>query len=215
LHSIDFFAFLLAARGGREYNAVAQDSSIAFFWAETAETFWTGVGLIRCPEEKSQCPACARLRPTRGTCLPREALAVCRAEVVSVLQGATGMLRKVIGAALVLVLSAGFVFADEIRAVITKVEGNKVTFAPIEGKGKDAKKGPEKTLPVSKDLKVVGMKRNPDTKKFEPGDAIEGGLKAKMFSEISEKGVGGMIVTDDDNKTIKEIRVFQKKKKDS
>jgi hypothetical protein len=123
------------------------------------------------------------------------------------------MLRKVIGAALVLVLSAGFVFAEEIRAVITKVEGGKVTFAPLEGKGKDAKKGDEKTMPVAKDLKVVGMKRNPDTKKFEPGDAIEGGLKHKMFTEISEKGVFGTIVTDADNKKITEIRVIQRKKK--
>ena len=124
------------------------------------------------------------------------------------------MLRKVIGAALVLVLSAGFVFAEEIRAVITKVEGNKVTFAPIEGKGKDAKKGEEKTLPVSKDLKVVGMKFNPDTKKAEPGDPIEGGLKHKMFTAISEKGVRGVIVTDPDNKRITEIRVMGRKKKD-
>jgi hypothetical protein len=124
------------------------------------------------------------------------------------------MLRKVIGASLVLVLSAGFVFADEIRAVITKVEGDKITFAPIEGKGKDAKKGDEKTMTVSKDVKVVGMKFNPDTKKAEAGDAIEGGLKHKMFTAISEKGVRATVITDADNKTITEIRVFQRKKKD-
>lgn len=125
------------------------------------------------------------------------------------------MLRKLIAASLVLVLSVGVVFAEEIRGVITKVEGNKVTFAPVEGRGKDAKKGPEKTMTVSKDVKVMRMKFNKETKKAELGDAIDGGLKHKMFSEISEKGVRSTIVTDGDNK-ITEIRVMGggRKKKD-
>jgi hypothetical protein len=123
------------------------------------------------------------------------------------------MLRKVVCAAFLLVFCAGIALADEIRAVITKVEGNKVTFAPIEGKGKDAKKGPEKTLPVAKDVKVFTAKFNKETKKFEAGDALKGGLKNKMFSSISDKGVGAMIVTDSDNKKITEIRVIQRKKK--
>jgi hypothetical protein len=119
------------------------------------------------------------------------------------------MLRKVIGAALVLVLSAGFVFAEEIRAVITKVEGNKVTFAPRKGK----EKGDEQTLPVAKDVKVVMGKFNKETKKVEVGDAVEEGLKNKMFTTIGEKGIGAVIVTDSDNKKITEIRVFKGKGK--
>jgi hypothetical protein len=123
------------------------------------------------------------------------------------------MLRKVVCAAVILVLSVGVVFADEINAVITKVEGNKITFAPLEGKGKDAKRGEEKTLPVAKDVKVVKGKFNKETKTIEAGDEIEGGLKAQMFSEISEKGIRAQIVTDDGNKRIKEIRVFGRKGK--
>lgn len=117
------------------------------------------------------------------------------------------MLRKVIAASLVLVLSVGVVFADEIRAVITKVEGNKITFAKIEGKGKDAKKGEEQTMTAIKDVKVVRAKKG------EEPVALEGGLKHKMFADISEKGVRAMIVTDGDNKKITEIRIFGGKKK--
>jgi hypothetical protein len=116
------------------------------------------------------------------------------------------MLRKVACAAVILVLSVGVVFAEEINAVITKVEGNKVTFAPVEGKGKDAKRGDEKTMTVAKGVKVVKGKFNKETKTVEAGDEIEDGLKNKMFSEISEKGRRAMIVTDDGK--IKEIRIM-------
>ncbi len=118
------------------------------------------------------------------------------------LQGVKVMLRKVIAASLVLVLSVGVVFAEEIRAVITKVEGNKVSFYKMEGKGKEAKKtGDEITLPVAKDHNVVR------TKKGEDPMPVEEGLKHKMFTEITEKGVRATIVTDDDNKKITEIRL--------
>jgi hypothetical protein len=125
------------------------------------------------------------------------------------LQGVKVMLRKVFAASVILVLSVGVVFAEEIPALITKVEGNKVSFFKMEGKGKEAKKvGDETTLPVTKSVKVVSMKKG------EAGDEVEGGLKHKMFTNITEKGVRGVIITDDDNKKIKEIRVrmFRQKK---
>lgn len=122
------------------------------------------------------------------------------------------MLRRVVGAVFVLVLCVSFTLADEFIASITKVEGGKVTFIQFKGK----EKGPEKTLPVADNVKVVKGTFNKETKKSEPGDAIEGGLKNKMFSEISEKGVFSGIVTDADNSKITEIRVLPKfgKKKD-
>lgn len=113
------------------------------------------------------------------------------------------MLRKVIAASFVLVLSVGVMFADELRGVITKVDGNKITFA--ERKGKE--KGEEQTFTAAKDVKVVNGKFNKDTKSVEAGDELEGGLKHKMFTNISEKGVRAMIVTD--GKKITEIRVFK------
>jgi hypothetical protein len=111
------------------------------------------------------------------------------------------MLRKVIAASLVLVLSVGVVFAEQIRGVITKVDGNKVSFFKMEGKGKEAKKtGDEITLPVATEFKVVK-----GAKKGEAGEALEGGLKHKMFS--SGKEIRATIITDADNKKITEIRV--------
>ena len=113
------------------------------------------------------------------------------------------MLRKVIAASLVLVLSVGVAFADEIRGVITKVEGNKVTFTEMKGKGQ---KGEEHTMTVAKDVKVVKGTFNKETKKLEAGDSLDDGLKNKMFTSIGEKGVRVLIVTED--KKITEIRVM-------
>jgi hypothetical protein len=114
------------------------------------------------------------------------------------------MLRKVIAASFVLVLSVGVVFADEIRGVITKVDGNKITFAETKGKGQ---KGDEQTLTTTKDVKVVKGKFNKESKTVEAGDEIEGGLTSKTFTNISEKGVRALIVTKDNK--ITEIRVMQ------
>ncbi len=96
------------------------------------------------------------------------------------------MLRKSLLAVFTLVVCVGMTLSEEIRAVITKVEGNKVTFAPLEGKGKDAKKG-------------------------EPAEPIEGGLKALKINP--EKGLRANITTDADNKKITAITVFGGKKK--
>jgi POT family proton-dependent oligopeptide transporter len=93
---------------------------------------------------------------------------------------------------------------NEIRAVIIKVDGDKVTFAEAKGKGE---KGPEQTLPVADNVKIVKGRFNKDTKKVEAGDAIEDALKNKIFSSIGENGVRGVIVTDSDNKKITEIRL--------
>ncbi len=119
------------------------------------------------------------------------------------------MLRRVVCALFVLALCFGIALAEEIGAVITKVEGNKITFAPAKGK----ERGPEKTMTVADNVKVVWGTVNKDTKKVEPGDALEGGLKHKMFSNISDKGKRATIVTDADNKKITEIRVVKGKKK--
>ncbi|HEV3146126.1 MAG TPA: hypothetical protein VGZ47_19725 [Gemmataceae bacterium] len=122
------------------------------------------------------------------------------------------MLRKIIGTTVVALLFVGFAFSEEIRAVITKVEDGKVTFAALEGKGKDAKKGEEKTLPTAEGVKVVKGMFNKDTKKVEAGDAIEGGLKNEMFTKIdAEKGVRAQITTDGGK--ITEIMIFGKKGK--
>jgi hypothetical protein len=54
---------------------------------------------------------------------------------------------------------------------------------------------------------VVKGKANRETKKLEAGEPIREGLKNPMFSNISEKGIRGMIITDESNKRIAEIRI--------
>jgi hypothetical protein len=115
------------------------------------------------------------------------------------------MLRQIIGAAVLVVVVVGITFADEFRAVITKVEGDKVTFNEFKGKSK----GAEHTMPVADKVKVVKGKFNKETKTVEAGDEIDEGLKNPMFTKIGEKGIPGMIITDADKK-ITEIRVLRK-----
>ena len=121
------------------------------------------------------------------------------------------MLRNVFCAAAALVLCVGITLADEIRGVITKVEGNKVTFAPVKGKG--GERGESKTLPVADNVKVSKGKFNREAKKLEAGEALADGLKGKAFSNIGEKGVRATIVTNADNTKITEIVVAGLRKK--
>jgi hypothetical protein len=119
------------------------------------------------------------------------------------------MVRRIVCTLFMLTLCVGLVLAEEFSASITKVEGGKVTFAKTKF-DKDTKKfdrGPEQTLPVADNVKVVKSKFNQETKKLEAGDAIEGGLKNEMFTKIGEKGLFSTLVTDADNKKITEIRV--------
>jgi len=123
------------------------------------------------------------------------------------------MLRKSLLAVFTLVVCVGISLSDEIRAIITKVDGSNVTFTPLKGKGKNVEKGEAQTLPVASDVKVTKGMFNKDTKKVEPGEAIEGGLKAKLFTDIGEKGVNATLVTSDDGKKITGIIVGGKGKK--
>lgn len=108
------------------------------------------------------------------------------------------MLRRIAAVATVFVLFVGIALADELRVVITKVDGDKITAKEVQKKGKF---GDEKTYTAAKDLKVVKGKFNKETKKLEAGDAVEGGLKADTFTKIGEKGVGATITTDGDKVT--------------
>ena len=126
------------------------------------------------------------------------------------------MIRKMIGAGIVLMLAFTVVTAEEFGGLIRKVEGDKIT---IQKRGKSkGEKGEEVTLTVAKDVKVVSGKFNKEEKKVEAGEALEGGLKNKRFENLSEKGVPAQFVTSEDGKTVTEIRVFQfggGKKKDA
>jgi hypothetical protein len=126
------------------------------------------------------------------------------------------MLRKLVCAAVIVVIGFGVAMADEFTAIILKVDGNKVTFtkAKFNPDTKKLEKGDEMTLPVTADAKITKGKFNPETKKLDAGEPIENGLKNDMFTKIGEKGQFASITTDADNKHITAIRTggFKKKK---
>src|SRR5436309_13461342 len=103
-------------------------------------------------------------------------------------------MQRLVFASFVVLVGFGVAVAEEFSANISKVNGNKVTFTKTE-KGK--KVGEEMTLPAADSVKIAKGKKDKDTGKFEIGDAIEGGLKAKLFTDITEKGVNARITTDD------------------
>jgi len=123
------------------------------------------------------------------------------------------MFRKLICLAIVSVVCVGVGFAEEIRGVITKVDGNKVTFQKITF-NKDTKsieKGELQTLEVDAAAKVSTGKFNKETKKMEAGDPVADGLKNEMFTKIGEKGVGATV--DVDGGKIKSIIISKGKGK--
>ena len=125
-------------------------------------------------------------------------------------------MRKFGLAACVLFVSFAFVAADEFSALITKIDGKKVTFYKF--KKEEGDKGPGKkadeatTMTAADSVKVVKGKFNKEDKKLEVGDPIEGGLEAKVFQD--EKGTFARITTEGDKITqIMTVGGGKKKKK--
>lgn len=120
-------------------------------------------------------------------------------------------MRKIVCSLVVLAVCVGVVAAEEIRGVIVKVEGDKVVFQKTKY-NKDAKKmeniGEPQTLSVKAAVKVVQGIVNKG--KVEPGERIEGGLKAEALTKIGKAGVSVLVVTDDAN-NVTEIRIIRKK----
>lgn len=124
------------------------------------------------------------------------------------------MFRKVLCAGFVAMVVVSLAAAEEFMASIVKVDGSKVTFAKFKKgeKGKRFEKEAEESLPAAEKVKVGTGKFNFQEKKFEPGDALEGGLKNERFKNIGEKGLAARLVTEDGK--ITEIRVLEFKKKE-
>jgi len=118
-------------------------------------------------------------------------------------------MKTFLGAAVLVVVGLSLVSADEFRARIKKVDGDKLH---VEKFGKDFKKGDkgeEATLTAASTVKVLVVK-----KKGEAGEPLPEGLKNEMFTS-SKKGVFATVITGDDGK-VTEVRVFQfPKKKDA
>ena len=101
-------------------------------------------------------------------------------------------------------LSVALCCAEEFRAVITKVDGNKVVFHKVtRGDNKKAEKGEAMTLSVAANVKVIKGKFNQETKKAEDGEPLENGLKNEAFS----KEANVTITTNEGNTEITKIRL--------
>lgn len=114
-------------------------------------------------------------------------------------------MRKVLAMSALVTLSVGLLMGAEHRGMIKGVDGNKVTFT----KAKKGEKGEDVTLPAATNVKVVKGKFNPDTKKMEAGEALDGGLK----NEAVKAGAYAVIVTDAEDKNIVQIMIGGAKKK--
>jgi hypothetical protein len=113
------------------------------------------------------------------------------------------MLRKFVGAVVLMTLVVGAGLAGEIQAFVSKIEDNKVTFWPIEqARGSKTKAKEQKTLPLAEKVKVM------QTKNGQVLHPLEGGLNAKEIKNIdSEKGIQATLVTDKDGQNVTEIHL--------
>jgi hypothetical protein len=113
-----------------------------------------------------------------------------------------------------MVVGVGFVMAEEWNGIITKVDGDKITFQKTKKVNKkNENDGDPVTISVTKDAKIAKGMFDKETKKIVAGDAIEGGLKADVFTKASDKGVAARVTTDADNKNVTQILVTGGKKK--
>jgi hypothetical protein len=101
-------------------------------------------------------------------------------------------MRKFIGASAVVLVAFTIATAEEVTGVISKIDGNKVTFKKGGfGFGKKEDKSEEVVLTVAADAKVTKAKTSFADKKFtiESGDPYEGGLKkfGEAVAEAAEK----------------------------
>jgi hypothetical protein len=114
-------------------------------------------------------------------------------------------------APVVIAVAVGVGAADEFFAQITKVEGNKVTYQKYE-KGK--KVGDPVTTDIASGTTIAEAKRDTASKKLVAGDAIEDGLKNKLFPTASGgKAVTAVITTAEGSNAVKQILVVRRLKK--
>jgi hypothetical protein len=126
----------------------------------------------------------------------------------------TRMLRRSLASALVMFVIAGFVLAEDISGLITKVDGDKVT---VKTRDKD-KKSTEKTYTLSKDVKITkaGKTKDDEPTKLSKDELSELAKKGFKFKDKTVEGVFAKITTKDDEVT--EIKLgggFVRKKKDN
>jgi hypothetical protein len=126
-------------------------------------------------------------------------------------------MRKFVCAAIFTLVAVTFVAAEEITVRIFKCDADKgciVYKKTVKGKVDPDDKGT--VIDLTKNAKIVFGKKDPDDKKKTiDGDEVKGGLKNEVFSDLGEKGVGGVLfIADagDDKGKVTKLRVNAKKK---
>jgi hypothetical protein len=109
--------------------------------------------------------------------------------------------------------SCGLAAAEEFGAMITKVEGDKVTFYKTQvKKGEKVNKDNTTTL-TAKKAKIFNAKIqfNKEEKKLEilPGDAVESGLKNDVFKLSGKASIAARITVSKDKKSITRILILK------
>src|SRR5262245_29910974 len=89
-------------------------------------------------------------------------------------------MRRFVGAGVVVLVAFAFAAAEEFNAVVTKIDGDKVTFKKFEfkKKGDGGGKAEEKTLPLAANAKFNKAKFSKDDMKFVADGEFEGGREA-------------------------------------
>jgi hypothetical protein len=107
------------------------------------------------------------------------------------------MLRKLICSSVVLVLCVAITKAEEIRAIITKVDADKntITYKVAPMKKDDTPSKDEITVKLDPKVAIVKGMFDKDTKKLVDGDPIENGIKSDTFTKIGDKGLRVTITT--------------------
>jgi len=98
------------------------------------------------------------------------------------------MIRKFVGASVVLVLVGTIALAETVRGTITKITDDEVTIT-VREKGKKGK-GESKTFKLTPTAKVLKMKGKDDTQDSKLSDlkkAVEEGGKRGVFGSIEVK----------------------------
>jgi hypothetical protein len=125
------------------------------------------------------------------------------------------MIRQVLSGAVLFALLAGLAAADEFPAYIRKIEDGEVIFEKAKWLGeKQSTHGKQFTLPTSKNVKVLVGKPNRQTKKLDPGEPLQDGLKNEKILEAFEEfkkvpwdALYSNIITNQAGDTIEEIRI--------
>src|SRR5262249_19685996 len=119
------------------------------------------------------------------------------------------MFGKTAGVLLAAAVFCGFAAAEEFGAMITRVNGDQVTFykTPTNPRAK-VQKGKTITLSAKDAVVFHGkIQFNKDAKKVEivPGDAIDGGLANDVFELRGKASIAARITTSDDGMSIDRI----------